>query len=206
MIGSRNHRRTLVASAVTVLTVTACTASVDEQARVIDDAEVPFELLVPATPADDTTTTTAAPTGVVRPVYLVAEDGLVAVERTLDDPSPEVLIAELVNGPSQTERDDGLSSPLADGGDDDVDEQLIAAVELARGVATVDLATGFTSLPSDRQVGAIAQIVLTLTAQPGIGQVAFTLEASPVDIPRADGTTTTDPLARSDYRDLLAST
>jgi spore germination protein GerM len=181
--------------------VTACTASVDEQARVIDDAEVPFELLVPATPAGDTTTTTAAPSGIVRPVYLVAEDGLVAVERTVDDPSPEVLIAELVNGPSQTERDDGLSSPLADGRDD---EQLIAAVELARGVATVDLAAGFTSIPADRQVGAIAQIVLTLTAQPGIGQVAFTLEASPVDVPRADGTTTTDPLARSDYRDLLA--
>lgn len=206
MIGSRNRRRTLVASAVTVLTVTACTASVDEQARVIDDAEVPFELLVPATPAADTTTTTAAPDGIVRPVYLVAEDGLVAVERTVDDPTPEVLIAELVNGPSQTERDDGLSSPLADGGDDDVDEQLIAAVELARGVATVDLAAGFTSLPSDRQVGAIAQIVLTLTAQPGIGQVAFTLEAFPVDVPRADGTTTTDPVARSDYRDLLAPT
>jgi spore germination protein GerM len=183
--------------------VTACTASVDEQARVIDDAEVPFELLVPATPAGDTTTTTAAPSGIVRPVYLVAEDGLVAVERTVDDASPEVLIAELVNGPSQTERDDGLSSPLADGGDD---EQLIAAVELARGVATVDLAAGFTSIPADRQVGAIAQIVLTLTAQPGIGQVAFTLEASPVDVPRADGTTTTDPLARSDYRDLLAPT
>jgi hypothetical protein len=206
VIGSSNHRRTLVASAVTVLTVAACTVSVDEAAREVDDAEVPFELLVPATPAGDTTTTTAAPTGVVRPVYLVAEDGLVAVERTVDDPSPEVLIAELVNGPSPTERDDGLSSALADGGDDDVDAQLVAAVELARGVATVDLATEFTSLPSDRQVDAIAQIVLTLTAQPGIGQVVFTLEASPVDVPRADGTTTTDPLARSDYRDLLAPT
>jgi hypothetical protein len=206
VIGSSNHRRTLVASAVTVLTVAACTVSVDEAAREVDDAEVPFELLVPATPAGDTTTTTAAPTGVVRPVHLVAEDGLVAVERTVDDPSPEVLIAELVNGPSPTERDDGLSSALADGGDDDVDAQLVAAVELARGVATVDLATEFTSLPSDRQVDAIAQIVLTLTAQPGIGQVVFTLEASPVDVPRADGTTTTDPLARSDYRDLLAPT
>jgi hypothetical protein len=204
VIGSRNHRRTLVVSAITVLTVTACTVSDDEQARVIDDAEVPFELLVPATPEGDTTTTTAALNGIVRPVYLVAEDGLVAVERTVDDQSPEMLIAELVNGPSPTERDDGLSSPLADGGDDD--QQLIAAVELARGVATVDLATGFTSLPSDRQVSAIAQIVLTLTAQPGIGQVAFTLEASPVDVPRADGTTTTDPVARSDYRDLLAPT
>ena len=203
MIGSRN-RKALAASAVTVLSVTACTASVDEQARVIDDAEVPFELLVPATQPGDTATTTAAPTGIVRPVYFVSEDGLVAVERTVDDPSPEVLIAELVNGPSQSERDDGLSSPLADGGEDDVEEQLIAGVELARGVATVDLATGFTSLPSDRQVGAIAQIVLTLTAQPGIGQVVFTLEASPVDIPRADGTTTTESLARSDYRDLLA--
>lgn len=210
MIGSGIPRRTLarvVASAATLLLAgTGCTVSVDEQARVIDDADVPFELLVPAAPAGDITTTTAAPTGVVHSVYLVAEDGLVAVDRTVDDPSPAALIAELVTGPSQTERDEGLSSPLADGGDDDVDEPLIAGVELARGVATVDLATGFRSLPSDRQVAAIGQIVLTLTAQPGVGQVAFTLDASLVDVPRADGTTTADPVARSDYRDLLATT
>ena len=180
-----------------------CAVSVDKRARVVDDAEVPFDLLATTTTSGHTTPTIAGPDSVVRPVYLVAEDGLTVVERTVSDPSPEALIAELVKGPSRTERDDGLSSVLAEG-TDDIAEYPVAAVQLARGIATVDLATGFTSLPSQRQVIALAQIVLTLTAQPGIGQVAFTLQAAPVDVPRADGTTTSDPLARSDYRDLLA--
>ena len=75
---------------------------------------------------------------------------------------------------------------------------------MVRGVAQVDLAAEFAELGSDRQLLAIAQLVLTLTSRPGVGQVAFTLDTAPIDVPRADGTITSDPVTRADYASMLA--
>ena len=50
---------------------------------------------------------------------------------------------------------------------------------------------------------ALGQLVLTATARPGVGQVRFTLEGLPVQVPTADGTVTSDPLSRDDYLALL---
>ncbi len=45
--------------------------------------------------------------------------------------------------------------------------------------------------------------MLTATARPGVGQVRFTLEGLPVQVPTADGTIASDPLSRDDYLALL---
>jgi hypothetical protein len=73
----------------------------------------------------------------------------------------------------------------------------------ARGVARVDLTAGFAQISAADQALALAQVVCTLTSLPGVAQVLFTLDGEPVDIPRADGSLTNEPVSRLDYRVLL---
>ncbi len=51
---------------------------------------------------------------------------------------------------------------------------------------------------------AVAQLVLTLTAQPGVGQVVFVIGEDTAQIPRADNTLTNAPVSRDDFIELLA--
>jgi spore germination protein GerM len=71
------------------------------------------------------------------------------------------------------------------------------------GIAQVDLNRDFTQTPAADQRFAIGQVVCTLTSLPGIGQVHFTLEGRPVEIPRADGSLTNRAVSRADYQPLL---
>jgi len=71
------------------------------------------------------------------------------------------------------------------------------------GVAIVQLGAKFPELPPSEQSLGIAQLVLTLTDRPGIGQVSFSLNGQPTDVPRADGSLDRGPLAHDDYRTLL---
>jgi hypothetical protein len=90
-----------------------------------------------------------------------------------------------------------------------IDEQttlsMLAAVvrfEHATDITVAELSSVFSALTGQRQLVAIAQIVCTLTSQPGIGQVAFTLDGEPVDVPKGDGSTTSAPVAADDYQHL----
>jgi spore germination protein GerM len=80
---------------------------------------------------------------------------------------------------------------------------VVSDVSLEAGVATVDLRPTISALGSDEQLLAVAQVVCTLTGRPGVGPVAFTLDGSPVDIPRGDGSLTNEPVSRDDYAELL---
>jgi spore germination protein GerM len=65
------------------------------------------------------------------------------------------------------------------------------------------LLPAITELGGDEQLLAVAQLVCTLTARPGVGPVSFTLEGAPVDVPTGDGSLTSGPVSRDDYADLL---
>jgi spore germination protein GerM len=82
------------------------------------------------------------------------------------------------------------------------DADVIRAVEVSRGRAVVDLAEEFNEISGSAQLIALAEIVYTATGRPGIGQVTFTLEGSPIETPRGDGSLTSEPLTRSDYQRL----
>ncbi len=47
---------------------------------------------------------------------------------------------------------------------------------------------------------------MTATARPGVGQVRFTLDGQPVEVPHADGSVGTDAVSRDDYAALLDTT
>lgn len=85
------------------------------------------------------------------------------------------------------------------GGNPLADADVIRSVDVSRGLATVDLSEAFAAIGGADQLVALAEIVYTATARPGVGQVLFTLEGEPIEIPRDDGSLSSDAVTRSDF-------
>ncbi len=163
----------------------ACGVATQDRAVRVDPAEVPFGLLEAAT------TTTVVDEGRPEVVFLVADDRLVAVDRRAgDDASLADLLELVVAGPSDTERTLGITTAVPAGA--------VASAEAERGVAQVDLTEAFGDVRSDEQLLALGQLVYTLTQQPGIGGVSFTLDGEPVAVPLPDGTEVRGAVSRDD--------
>ncbi|MEX0789995.1 MAG: GerMN domain-containing protein, partial [Actinomycetota bacterium] len=180
---------------VLLVLLAACGVPTGDQAETVE--EVPFGLLDPQ--ASEPAETAAPAGGPAVQIYLVdpAALRLVPVERRLgeDETSLSDVMEILLNGLTGAERRQGLITAL-------VDEDAVAATELVGGVASVDLTQQFTVLDGPTQRLAIAQVVLTVTARPGVGRVSFTLEGQPIDIPRGDGTLAQGSVSRDNYREL----
>jgi spore germination protein GerM len=180
--------------AVAVLTaVSACGVGTEDAPQRAEDDSVPFGLLSPNAPTLVPPATAATTESVI--LYFIAGDRLSAVERRLD---PPVSLDDIVVA---------LAEPAGEGGplrSAVGSPPLVAHLKLAGGVVQVDLAAGVAELGGDTQLLAIAQLVCTLTARPGVGQVSFTLGGQPVDVPRGDGTLTSGAVSRDDYAQLLS--
>jgi len=145
------------------------------------------------------TTTTALATETVR-LFFLDDDQLTSVTQNISSPVRvrrvlEALEAGPIAGPATV----GLTTVVPDG---------IVNTALARsGVAEVDLVGEVYDLvPPDEQLPAVAQIVLTLTQRPGIGQVSFTLDGEPLRVRLGNGQTTDaagQPVSADDYAILL---
>lgn len=194
--GLRRPWRALAAAALAgavALGVGACGISSQDEAERIDPKTVPFDLL-----DEGTTTTKPADAGRRTTVYLLSKDRMVPVERTVPtDADLGDLLEQLVAGPSKQERSLGITSAVTAG--------TIGSVSAKRGVAEVDLTSSFGDVRPADQLFALAQIVYTLTGQPGIGAVQFSVEGDRVDVPLADGTRTDGPLARDDLASVAPS-
>ncbi|HXH56173.1 GerMN domain-containing protein [Iamia sp.] len=181
-------RRTAVGAV--LLLGAGCGIPPESSARQADPDDVPFGLLDQEPSASPTSVG-----GISAPTYFVLDDRLVEVPRFpgSDDGLGE-LVEALSAGPTEDEQEVGLSSSLPEG--------QVAEATTARGVAQVDLRDSFAELGNVDQTLAIAQLVYTLTGQPGIGRVSFTLGGESVEVPRGDGALTTDALARDDFTDV----
>ncbi len=162
-------------------------------ARPIPRSDVPFRLLDPGS----TPSTTAGPpaVGVAEPVYLVAPDQqhLVALER--DVPVPATLteiVGALLEGPTSAEQADGITTFVSG-------NRTQVSTTLAGSVATLDFAVNPVQVVGPDQVLAVAQIVYTVTQQPGITQVLFQIAGQPVEVPVASGAQVPGPVNRFDY-------
>lgn len=156
----------------------------------------------PPTSAAPTTATT--PTSTVAPVptdqlglYYVQDANLVRVTREIQTTgapiAPRAALSELERGPQPAEGPT-LRSALPAG--------QIVDVQTSRGVAVVALAPTFRDIPD--QMLAVAQIVLTITER-GVGFVQFTIDGTPIQVPKADLSQTADPVVKEDYSMLLAA-
>jgi hypothetical protein len=209
--------RSLIGILSIVLTTTSCSIPGDGSVNQIDPDQIPYELnatttsppptTVPATtttpPVVDTTTSTITstiPIEVVR-LFFVAGAQIVPIDRLLLSPAaaPQVLAA-LSEGPPEGDAAAGLRSALP--------LDFVAEVSVERGIATVVLpATFITDIPGGEQRLAVAQIVLTLTRQSGVGQVRFTSNNEPQSVPRGRGDLSAPgaTVACDDYANLLPS-
>jgi len=176
------------------IVVSSCSLPGDGSVKQIDTDKIPYELnatttsspptSVPAStttsPVIETTTSTSSSTIPVEIVsmFFVAGTQVVPIDRLLLSPAaaPQVLAA-LSEGPPEGDAAAGLRSALPVG--------FAAEVTVERGIATVELpGTFITDLPGGEQRLAVAQIVLTLTRQSGVGQVRFTSNNEPQSVPR----------------------
>jgi hypothetical protein len=129
-----------------------------------------------ATTTTTTTTTTPIQTQPIEFYWVVDDSRLQLQIIPLSEPSPELLIFRLEQGPPEGEASVGLDTKVPEG--------LVVEVDVERGIATVDLSGDVVDeMPRNDPRLAIAQLVLTLTRFQGVGQVLFTRDGVPFDVP-----------------------
>jgi hypothetical protein len=131
-------------------------------------------------------------------LYLIRGDEIVPTVRHVStEPTPDDLLDDLLAGPTDTERQAGLTSAL-------LGDEIITGVRLVDDNAVVELAAGLDDTSRNDQVLAFGQIVCTLTAHPLVTGVSFTSNGQAVAVPLADGSLSTGLLTTADYTALLA--
>jgi len=173
-----------------------CGVPADDDPRAIAPENVQFQLLAPETTTTSTTViddTRQSPVG----IYLLTEDGaLVRQTRTVRGaPTIKRALEVLLAGTTPEEAAAGLSTALT-GSEDAVRN----VEESPDGLVTVDLSSQV--LPTgERQVQAIAQVVFTVTDF-RVSGVLFRFNGEAREVPDGTGELTSEPLDRSDFRNL----
>ncbi|MGH9263656.1 MAG: GerMN domain-containing protein [Acidimicrobiales bacterium] len=183
--------RALLPAALLPVLAMGCGVPTDREPRAIPDERVPFGLLDP----EPTSTTSAPPTATSTAritVFLVDGDRLAPVARDVPaPPTPDKALRALLGGARREEVAANVRTALGAAAG--------ASATAADGLVRVELGTALPSTAGREQVLAVAQIVYTLTALPGVDAVTFTLSGRAVEVPAGDGTLTSGALRRSDY-------
>ncbi len=131
-------------------------------------------------------------------VYLVQADHLVKVFRGARGPDLTGALNVVLAGPTEAELAAGIRTAISPQTD-------LRSAYLEGDTAVVDLSATFVEVGGEEQILAVAQVVLTATAVPRVGRVRFLLEGQGVEIPRADGTLSSESLGPADYQGLLTA-
>lgn len=114
-------------------------------------------------------------------LYFISANRVVATSLSIASPATtSQVLASLVSGPPSGDSGLGLRSALP--------PSLEASVTVIKGIAQIDTSGQFLALltPIDQRL-AIAQLVLTFTRRPGVGQVIFSVDGQIVAVPRGRG-------------------
>jgi len=183
----------VVVAVCAAVALAGCGMGSQSQAESLPAHQVPFDLLSPA-PSSDSPARAPAAEAVI--IYFLKEGRLVAVARELPAPAAvDARLSALAAGPTTVEAAEGLSSAVSATGS--APTGLINFDQI-----TVNLTPSFDQLATKDQVEALAQLVYTATAIPGIIAVAFRINDKKVAVPRDDNSTTDGPVTRQDYRSL----
>ncbi len=190
--GGRRSTGAFLAGALALAGLGACGVPLEDHAAVTPGTDLPYEL-EGAPPPDSNEATPGAGAAAV---FLVRDDRLGEVPRTVSDPSDlNGLLTELAAPLTTAETGEGLRRAL-----NDID--LMGGVTRAANVASVDLDPSFDQLAPHEQVLALGQIVFTLTERDEVDRVRFTRNAEPITIPVASGSLVDGAVTRYDYRSL----
>jgi spore germination protein GerM len=169
----------------------ACGVPLDSRPEKIPGQQLPPDLQAPPSTPPSTVVRTGHAATVQ--LYFMRGDRLAAVARQI--PGPPTLagvLDEVLAGPAQADEVGGIRSAISPG-------TRIRRALLADGVADVDLSEPFVDVQGEEQIAAIAQLVFSCTALPGVERVQLRLEGLPVEVPAGDGTLTVRPLSRTDF-------
>lgn len=197
-------RRTPLFAVVLVGVCASCSIPADSSFEAIPDAEVPYELSSTEstiTPSSETTIPGSDTSTEAIDAYFISNSRVVKIVRLVAAPAgPEQALATL-------SALDTLDPALA-GLRTAIPKSFSATVSVERGVASVDSTRGLldTLSPLDQRL-AVAQIVLTLTSRPGIGQVMFSVDGIPTGVPRGRGDLAGPlvPVTFDDYASLVVT-
>jgi spore germination protein GerM len=191
-----------------LLTLSACAVPNSGSYSQVAPEDIPFGLNAPQTTLPQTTTTVFDPTivdslpiAVSEPIdlFFISNSRIIKVQRNVGSPAnPSQSLSSLVEGPSSSPEFVGLRTALP--------TTFVASVDVIRGVAQVDATRAFLdSLSGLDQKLAIAQIVLTLTSRPGVGQVLFSVDGKLISVPRGRGDSVSSGVAVTfdDYSSLI---
>ena len=146
------------------------------------------------TPEPTTTGGTTAPETTSVAVYLLRDEKVSPVRRTVPATTAvaRAALEELLEGPTSAEAATGLVSTIPQG-------TTLRGVSIADGVATVDLDGRFDDGGgSASMLGRVAQVVATLTRFPTVERVAFRLDGQPVETIGGEGVVVDPPVGRGD--------
>ena len=171
----------------------------------INSSDIPFGLNSPETSVPATTTTVVLNSPLTGSTFEQADlyfvDGSALKRLRLEIPTPTDL--------------QGVFAALVTGLPDSVNAKVktllpgdfAAVIDVEGGVANVNAKRVYLdSIKPNEQRLAIAQIVLTLTSQPGIGQVTFSVGGKAIGVPRGRGDIAGagTPVTFDDYKMLIA--
>lgn len=177
----------LVRRSVTLLALVALLGACAIPAQDRPEAVGPVDL------GPEASTAAHRPAGGRVEVYLLRGDRLTRVTRD-DDPPADVAaaVAALLAGPTADEATSGVGTAVPPG-------LPPVAVEVTAGAATVRLPDGFAALGADDQILAMAQLVYTVTAVPGVWSVRLTGTRGDIPVPVESGVLVSRPVGRADY-------
>ena len=179
--------KALIALLAAVLLLAGCGVPSDERPRALDPDDAPFSFY------EEKPAVAEGPGQVA--LYFVRGNRVVLQRRPVEEStSIDEVLELLLEGPTPQEIEGGTGTALPPGLT--VEELTVGS----NGVAVV-------SLDGGTQIGtsplAFAQIVATLTAPGRADAVRFRVDGEDVPALRGDGTPTSAPVTRDDYRDLL---
>jgi spore germination protein GerM len=181
-------RRALVL--VPVLTLAACGLPAQDEPHTVGLPRPPLTAPLPSVAA-------GRPGAYAEILCLVRDDQLVQAVRRIDaPPGAQLQLTHLLAGPDAAERDTGLTTALTGlsltvSRSPSGSEARVEVAESAESAAIVDDALTY------------GQVVCTLTSRPDVSTVVFTRRGQPLEVPRADGSLSRDPLTGNDYAALI---
>jgi len=199
-------RRRFPIALCSILILAACSVPKSGPFETISNDDIPFGLNAAQTTAPQSATETTVanldPPGTEYEqvdLYFIRNATVTKVQRLVKSPvDANGTLTALTEGLINNVNNDGIRSAIP--------ASLEARVDVDRGVATVNATRAFlNSLSAVDQRLAIAQIVLTLTSRPGIGQVVFFVDGKAIAVPKGRGNLSGvgDPVTFDDYTNII---
>jgi spore germination protein GerM len=189
------HPRLIAVLAIAVAALTACGIPSDKAPRDVAPSER-LQLAQPNAPSQ-------VASSVGPKVYFLSSQNAAGQDRLQASgrnvvATPEAVLTELLNGLTSDEQARRWRTAIPS------DTSLLTPPELTDGTLVVNLSTAFFEVKGEPQVKAVAQIVFTATALPGVHSVKILVNGQPQGWPRGDGTAQPvgQPLTQFAYPDL----